>query len=301
MSQLGLPGAIARWIILRAQKTPLKGAGGYSGEAFAQRGDTRPFPQADSEAAQFEEFFKLFPDFPVKDTLKDKEVLDFGSGYGGRTVEYKLLGAKRVCGVEPFENPILLSQKYAETRGVHGVEFKVCGHKEIPYPDESFDIVISFDVLEHVQDPRASVAEIRRVLRPGGMSFNVFPVYLGALSHHLNYIVNLPGLHWIFSARTLVQAVNSILVESPRYGTAPQPEPRLAFDGSQEVLPSLNGLSGRHLDQLFEGFETISLQRHVLFARKLGWITKTIARSGLPFAVRDAVTASVSCILRKPL
>jgi ubiquinone/menaquinone biosynthesis C-methylase UbiE len=86
----------------------------------------------------------LFRDYLVKDALREREVLDFGSGHGGRTVEYKLCGAKRVCGIEPFENVVALSQRYAEYRGVHDVEFKVCGDKEIPYPDASFDVVISY-------------------------------------------------------------------------------------------------------------------------------------------------------------
>jgi SAM-dependent methyltransferase len=296
-------GAIAKWIILQAQKTNRKGLGGYSEESFAIQGDTRPFPQADSERAQFEDFFGFFPDFDLKGALRDKEVLDFGCGYGGKTVEYKLqCEAKRVCGVEPFEHVIELSRKYAESRGAHGVEFKVCGHTEIPYPDASFDVVLSHDVLEHVQDPRLSLAEIRRVLRPGGLSVNVFPVYLGAFSHHLDYIVRVPGLHWVFSPRTLVRAVNYVLARNPQFGTALQPEPGRSFDGSREVLPSLNGLSGEHFDTIFQGFEVLSLKRRIFLSSRvgLGWITTTLAYPSFPHQLRDAVTSSVSCILRKP-
>lgn len=298
MASLGAVGSVARWIILQAQKTGRRGSGGYSAESFAAQGDPRPFPQADFEREGFGEFFKFFPDFPLRDAIRGKEVLDFGSGYGGKTVEYKLrCGAKRVCGVEPFEHVIGQSRRYAEARGVEGVEFKACGHREIPYPDESFDIVLSHDVLEHVEDPRVSIAEIWRVLRPGGLSFNVFPLYLGAASHHLDYVVRVPGLHWVFSPRTLVKAVNYVLERNPQFGTALQPEPRLSFDGAREVLPSLNGLSGVHLASLFKGFETLRLHRHAVGARfGLG----RIANSSLPMPLRDAVTGSVSCILRKP-
>jgi SAM-dependent methyltransferase len=303
VARLGIGGAVVRRIILSARETDRKGVGGFTAETLGQQGIVSPFPQAEFERAQFDEFFKFFPEFPLKEKLKDHDVLDFGSGYGGKTVEYKVqCQAKRVCGVEPFDHVIAKSQQYAASRDVEGVEFKVCGHTEIPYPDASFDFVLSHDVLEHVQDPRTSLAEIRRVLRPGGLSFNVFPVYWGALSHHLDYIVKTPGLHWFFSPRTLVRAVNSVLAEDSQYGMAQQPEPKLSFDGSRRVLPTLNGLSGRHLKTLFDGFDVLSLDRRPLFWWRPRWgpVNTFIARSRLPAFMRDAVTGSIACVLRKP-
>jgi endonuclease YncB( thermonuclease family)/ubiquinone/menaquinone biosynthesis C-methylase UbiE len=306
MSEVGLSSTLARAVILRAQQTRYKGttSGHYSVEAFLEQGSgSISFPQADAEAADYESFFRHFQHFLIKDCLRDKEVLDFGSGYGGRTVEYKLCGAKRVCGVEPFENVVMGSQRYAESRGVQDVEFRVCCSKKIPYPDASFDVVISYDVIEHVEDPRASVAEIWRVLRPGGLSLNVFPVYFGARSHHLDYITTLPGLHWLFSARTLVKAVNSILAENPAFAMPLQPEPCRSFDGQRYVLPKLNGLSGWHLKALFKRFEIINLERLPLYwlGPGRGRITDAITRSTfVPTVLRDAATSSVACILRKP-
>jgi SAM-dependent methyltransferase len=45
----------------------------------------------------------------------------------------------------------------------------------LPFPDESFDGVVLKDLLEHVADPVAVVAEARRVLRPGGRVFASSP------------------------------------------------------------------------------------------------------------------------------
>src|SRR5439155_10012927 len=271
--------------------------GGYSTESFRAKGDSRPFPQADFERDHFDDFFKLFRNFPLREAIRDRDVLDFGSGYGGKTVEYRVrCGARRVCGVELFESMIEHSRKYAEARKVDGVEFQVCGQREIPYPDGAFDIVLSHDVLEHVEDPRISVAEIGRVLRPGGLSVNVFPVYFGAMSHHLDYVANVPGLHWVFSPQVLVRAVNHVLETNPQFGTAIQPAPRRSFDGLREVLPGLNGLSGVHLDSLFASFERLSLRRIAIGPRGMG----LIVNSRLPVQLRDLVTATVACILRKP-
>jgi SAM-dependent methyltransferase len=50
-----------------------------------------------------------------------------------------------------------------------GADQVVCGAGEsLPLPDESFDLVLSNEVLEHVRDDREAVCEIVRILRPGG-------------------------------------------------------------------------------------------------------------------------------------
>ena len=49
----------------------------------------------------------------------------------------------------------------------------------VPFPDNSADAVICEHVLEHVPDPKAVIAEMRRVLRPGGIVYIVTPFVMG--------------------------------------------------------------------------------------------------------------------------
>jgi SAM-dependent methyltransferase len=232
--------------------------------------------------------------------------LDFGSGYGGRTVEYARRGGARfVWGVEPAQLHTELSRQYARSLNVTNVDFRVCGETSLPLPDQSVDVVVSYDVLEHVASPPASVGELYRVLKPGGTALLVFPVYLGMRSHHLDYITTLPGLHWIFSAETLVSAVNSILRNDQgmmRFGTPEQPAPRKSFDNRRLVLPLLNGLSTCHLSDLFARFSILGIKRHMVLRSRPGFrvITATLAAGWAPMWLRDAVTDSLSCVLRKP-
>lgn len=300
---LNLSARIARRILLAAQRTRFRGVGGYSPAAFATCGDRSPFPQADREREHFGDFLAFFGDDDVAGLFSGRDVLDFGSGYGGKTVEFaRQCKARFVWGVEPFEPVIQLSARYAQFAGVSNVEFRLCGHTAIPLEDSSVDVVVSHDVLEHVRDPRASMQEMWRVLRPGGYALHVFPMYYGAASHHLDYITTLPALHWVFSPATLVRATNSILVEDDTFGTKVQPDPQPSFDGKRPVLPGLNGLSGEHLSDLFNGFEIVRMQRHALGRRRagIGAVMRLLARVPAPSLLTDGVTAAISCVLRKP-
>jgi SAM-dependent methyltransferase len=61
--------------------------------------------------------------------------------------------------------------------------------ERLPFADETFDAVLSFSVLEHVRDPFECAAEIRRVLKPGGMLHVSVPhlaPYHGFPSHYYN-------------------------------------------------------------------------------------------------------------------
>ena len=77
--------------------------------------------------------------------------------------------------------PRLAFSEYRETAGpgetVHGVRNEDISR--LTYPDESFDLVLTSDTLEHVPDYRAALRETRRVLRPGGRHVFTVPIVPG--------------------------------------------------------------------------------------------------------------------------
>jgi SAM-dependent methyltransferase len=55
----------------------------------------------------------------------------------------------------------------------------------LPFPDGMFDVIFSYQVMEHVQDYTHSVAELARVMKPGGVSLHVFPSRYRPIEAHV--------------------------------------------------------------------------------------------------------------------
>lgn len=57
-----------------------------------------------------------------------------------------------------------------------GVGYTVADAQRLPFEDESFDLVVTVDVIEHVPDSRAMAREVARVVRPGGRALLTCPI-----------------------------------------------------------------------------------------------------------------------------
>lgn len=94
-------------------------------------------------------------------------VLDVGSAQGRALIVLTRLGHE-AYGVEPWEPAREVARELAESEGVD-ITFRAGMAEDIPFEDNSFDVVIATGVMEHVMDLRQSLNEIYRVLRPGGL------------------------------------------------------------------------------------------------------------------------------------
>ncbi len=99
------------------------------------------------------------------------DVLDVGCNTGYGTVRFVPV-AVRVVGVDVSPGAI----EAANQRAWDGrPEFVLTSGFELPFQDDSFDLVTSFQVLEHVSDPLAYLREIARVTRPSGTAILATP------------------------------------------------------------------------------------------------------------------------------
>lgn len=268
---MSLADALLRAIIVASQKTPFRARGGYSNLPRERQKAATSVDKAKAEAADHERFFGFFSERDVRAELQGKRVLDFGSGYGGRTVEYARSGAAEAYGVEPLMEHVVAGRQLAAEWGVDNAFFELCGSYDIPYPDGMFDAIVSFDVLEHVADPRKSLLELHRVLKPGGFFYAVFPVYRGMFAHHLDYITLAPALHLVFSPQRIMRVVNHLL--DTRFGdieVTRHPGAARSYLGDRYVLPTLNGMGLRDFLANASIFEVESLRLVSVAERFLG-------------------------------
>ncbi len=161
----------------------------------------------ESEKGSFQAFFSGALRFTGKD------VLDYGCGYGGRMVRYKELGAQSVAGTEIIPEMIAEAREFADFKGVDINVVQVEEGKPPPFSDESFDMICSYDVFEHVASIEEALRECHRLLRPKGILYAVFPPFhLPHGGSHLHgYVSRSPAANVFFPCPTLVVAAEQLM------------------------------------------------------------------------------------------
>jgi len=114
-------------------------------------------------------YFKRVLTQTLRRDPEGRSVLDVGCGGGILAEEFARLGC-RVTGVDPSAPSLAAAQQHAEQEGL-AITYRQSAGEYLPFPAGAFDVVCCCDVLEHVADVTAVVAEITRVLAPGGVFF----------------------------------------------------------------------------------------------------------------------------------
>ncbi|MGD0612016.1 MAG: class I SAM-dependent methyltransferase [Anaerolineales bacterium] len=173
-------------------------------------------------------------------------ILENGCGVGMYLQHLQAFGG-RVFGLEFDFNRAQQAQRWSD--------LLVCAAGEgLPYPDGCFDLMLSHEVLEHVQDDRRAVEEMVRTLKPGGRLVLFVP--------NRGYPFETHGIYW----RGKYHFGNTPLVNYL---------PRRWRD---QLAPHVRIYSRRDLERLFAGLPLRTVSRTILF----GAYDNLIVRFGAP-------------------
>jgi SAM-dependent methyltransferase len=120
---------------------------------------------------------------------QDKDVLEIGVGLGSDHFRFAR-GGNRMNALDLSQEHLRQTQRHLELEGL--TTTPVYGDAEkMPFADESFDLVYAFGVLHHTPDTEAAVAEIHRILRPGGVALISYitdiPIFFYGSSYEMGY------------------------------------------------------------------------------------------------------------------
>ena len=137
------------------------------GEVYAEGYVLRE--QLDNQAREryaLEPWIHPFADYP---SGAGKDVLEIGVGMGADHLEWAKATPRSLTGVDLTERAIRFTADRLSLYGLHS-DLGVADAENLPFPDQSFDIVYSYGVLHHSPDTARAIQEVRRILRPGGVA-----------------------------------------------------------------------------------------------------------------------------------
>ena len=199
--------------------------------------------------------------------LKDKHILDIGTGLGGKLPFYVEMGVKAVTGIDISFKSVEIAAQHVSSLGLSPtdqacVRLAVTDAARLPFPDNTFDAIVSINVFEHIEQLEAAIYEAHRVLSPGGTAFLYLPPYYSPWGPHLENWIRFPWPHLLFSDRTLMHVAARQDVQD-RLNVRFVPAAQIDWETAGDRIPDVNRVTLRRFRALVKqaGF---SIQQLVL-------------------------------------
>jgi SAM-dependent methyltransferase len=200
-------------------------------------------------------YFEFYPylrsDIPFDD-LTGKDVLEVGLGYGTVASALMMSGA-RYHGLDIAEGPVEMASYRADLLGCRP-DIKRASVLDCPFPDGSFDYVVSIGCLHHTGDLERAIDEVHRVLKPGGSA--TIMVY-NALSYR-------QWLHHPVSSLRL-----ALSRDDQRSPVHIAEKKALDINQAGEAAPETVFVTRRQLRRLCHKFETADIRQELIHAELL--------------------------------
>jgi demethylmenaquinone methyltransferase/2-methoxy-6-polyprenyl-1,4-benzoquinol methylase len=99
-----------------------------------------------------------------------QRILDVATGTAGVAIAIARRSGARITGVDVSEEMLEIGRRRVDAAALEGrIELEVARAEELPFADATFDAISFTYVMRYVRDPAATIAELARALRPGGV------------------------------------------------------------------------------------------------------------------------------------
>jgi SAM-dependent methyltransferase len=163
----------------------------------------------------------------VAGSLEGKTVLELGCGGGVDTILASLQPVRQVVGVDTRLNLFSESAKGNRVRRLLSevlkqvgsetdieraltqlpVRFETLDATGLPFPDDSFDVIVSNSTLEHLIPLEDALRQMRRVLRPGGLMYHSVDPFFSLRGCHRHAMIDIPWAQARLSVDELLRFV----------------------------------------------------------------------------------------------
>jgi SAM-dependent methyltransferase len=199
------------------------------------------------------------------------DALEIGAGTGYFTLNLLQLGAIERATATDISPGMLAT--LGRTAGELGLEVSTVatGAEGLPFPDESFDLVLGHAVLHHIPDLERAFAEFRRVLRAGGAL-----AFCGEPSAYGDLLASAPKRLGLLAAPLWRRALGAPSVRANGAGEGDDHELESEVDVHAFAPGDLRGMLGE------AAFEDIRLRGEELVANLYGWFVRTVESTAEP-------------------
>lgn len=221
-----------------------------------------------NQAWSYQEAISVASLFAPHWDLKNKLVLDIGTGSGGKEPFYVECGARAVVGIDISTPDVILAREHMERSGFIQLDrakvwLAATDASVMPFPDNTFDAVVSINVFEHIMKLEPAIQETYRILKPGGRVFLFLPPYYSPWGPHLEHWIHYPWAHLLFSDRTLMRVAareDAITHVNERFVQTAQ----IDWQASQDQVPGVNKVTLQRFHRLVKQAGFTIVQRKLL-------------------------------------
>jgi len=193
-------------------------------------------------------------EFGTDGSVNGDRVLDLGCGMGANTFAVVRAGASEVIGVDLDVEKVRCAAAAAGEAGEGRARFAAQSGAALAFDAGRFDVVLLLDVIEHLPDPAAVLAECARVLRTGGRLLVTFPPYRSPWGAHLFTHVPVPWAQLLFRDAEILdlwRELHSSAVARGEVSCSAHRERAIIDATSTAALWDCNGMTiERFLDQV---------------------------------------------------